>query len=56
MPERDARCQQLSGSLREQCLKDAESASTGTTAPGTPAKPDPAVRDPRTAPPPQNPR
>lgn len=50
------RCQELSGSLREQCLKDAESASTGTTAPGTAPRPDPSVRDPRTAPPPQNPR
>jgi hypothetical protein len=50
------RCQELSGSLRDQCLKDAESAGTGTTAPGTLPKPDPSVRDPRTAPPPQNPR
>ena len=56
VPERDARCKQLSGTLREQCLKDAESAGTGTTAPGTLPKPDPSVRDPRTAPPPQNPR
>ena len=50
------RCQELSGTLREQCLKDAESAGTGTTAPGAPPKPDPSVRDPHTAPPPQNPR
>jgi hypothetical protein len=50
------RCEQLSGTLREQCLKDAESGSTGASAPGTLPKPDPSVRDPRTAPPPQNPR
>ena len=50
------RCDQLGGTLREQCLKDAESASGGTTAPGTLPKPDPNVRDPRQAPPPQNPR
>jgi hypothetical protein len=54
MPDRTTwRCNQLSGSLREQCLKDAESASGGTT---TQPKPDPNVRDPRQAPPPQNPR
>jgi hypothetical protein len=50
------RCEQLSGTLREQCLKDAESASGGATAPGALPKPDPNVRDPRQAPPPQNPR
>jgi len=55
MPDRTTwRCNQLSGSLREQCLKDADagSASGGATRP----KPDPNVRDPRQAPPPQNPR
>jgi hypothetical protein len=53
MPDRATwRCNELSGSLREQCLKDAESASGGATLP----KPDPNVRDPRQAPPPQNPR
>ena len=46
------RCQELSGTLREQCLKDADSASGGATLP----RPDPNVRDPRQAPPPQNPR
>jgi hypothetical protein len=50
------RCQELAGSLREQCLKDAESASGGTTVPGALPKPDPNVRDPSAAPPPQNPR
>jgi hypothetical protein len=50
------RCQELSGTLREQCLKDAESASGGATVPGALPKPDPNVHDPRAAPPPQNPR
>jgi hypothetical protein len=50
------RCNELSGTLREQCLKEAESASGGITAPGGPPRPDPNVRDPREAPPPQNPR
>jgi hypothetical protein len=57
VPEKDlSRCKELSGTLREQCLKDAESASTGTTLPGALPKPDPNVRDPRQSPPPQNPR
>jgi hypothetical protein len=57
LPEKNlARCRELSGTLREQCLKDAESAGGGTTAPGSLPKPDPNVRDPRQAPPPQNPR
>jgi hypothetical protein len=50
------RCQELDGTLREQCLKDAERAGGGATAPGGPPRPDPNVRDPRQAPPPQNPR
>lgn len=51
------RCNELSGTLREQCHKEVESASGGgTTAPGELPKPDPHVRDPRDAPPPQNPR
>ena len=57
VPQKDiARCKELVGSLREQCLKDAQSAGGATTAPGTPPRPDPNVRDPRQAPPPQNPR
>ncbi len=57
MPDRDiSRCKELVGTLREQCLKEAESASSGTTLPGTLPRPDPNVRDPRDAPPPQNPR
>ena len=55
LPQRSAiakRCTELTGTLREQCLRDAESASGGATLP----RPDPMVRDPRTAPPPQNPR
>lgn len=57
VPERDiSRCKELVGTLREQCLKDAESASGGSTLPGAMPKPDPNVRDPRAAPPPQNPR
>lgn len=59
MPERTpaaTKCYELSGTLREQCLKDAEKASAGTTAPGSLPRPDPTVRDPRLDPPPQNPR
>lgn len=55
--ERARRCYELSGTLREQCLKDADAATGGATrAPGSLPRPDPSVRDPRTAPPPQNPR
>lgn len=50
-----ARCKDLQGTLREQCLKDAAGASTGGTHPDSPAL-GPVERDPRTAPPPQNPR
>jgi hypothetical protein len=57
VPQKDAdRCKELVGSLREQCLKDAQSAGGATAAPGTLPRPDPNVRDPRQAPPPQNPR
>jgi hypothetical protein len=59
MPEQSPavkRCEDLGGTLREQCLKDAQSASGGATLPGALPKPDPNVRDPSTAPPPQNPR
>jgi|SRR5688572_13013127 hypothetical protein len=49
------RCEDLQGTLREQCFKDAAGASTGGTRPDSPI-PGPVERDPRTAPPPQNPR
>ena len=48
-----ARCKQLTGTLREQCLRDL-GASAGGTRP--PAPPSPVQRDPVTEPPPQNPR
>lgn len=49
-PEREiARCKQLAGELREQCLRDL-GAGAGGTQPATPGRADPA------APPPQNPR
>jgi hypothetical protein len=48
-----ARCHELSGTLRDQCLRDARSAGAGGTAP---AEAPPTVRDPVQAPPPQNPR
>jgi hypothetical protein len=51
-----ARCKDLDGTLREQCLKDAAGASTGGTRPSNSTLPDPIERDPRSAPPPQNPR
>ena len=48
-----SRCYELSGTLREQCLRDARNAGAGATRPsGAP----PTVRDPSNAPPPQNPR
>jgi hypothetical protein len=49
------RCEDLQGTLREQCAKDAAGASTGGTRPDAPA-PGPVERDPRASPPPQNPR
>jgi hypothetical protein len=52
-PSAAARCYELSGTLREQCLREARSAGAGgTSAPEAP----PTVRDPVNAPPPQNPR
>jgi hypothetical protein len=51
-----ARCKDLQGTLREQCLKDAAGASTGGTRPSESATPGPVGSDPRAAPPPQNPR
>ena|SRR5688572_7873977 len=46
------RCNELSGSLREQCLLQEKGAGTG----GTLDKPEERRADPRAAPPPQNPR
>ena len=46
------RCNELSGSLREQCLLQEKGAGTG----GTREKPEDRKADPRAAPPPQNPR
>lgn len=48
-----SRCYELSGTLREQCLRDARSAGAGGT---RPSDAPPTVRDPVHAPPPQNPR
>jgi hypothetical protein len=53
--ERDvARCMQLTGILRDQCLRD-RGAGAGASQP-PPAPPSPVQRDPVTDPPPQNPR
>jgi hypothetical protein len=46
------RCNELSGSLREQCLLQERGAGAG----GTQDKPEDRRADPRVAPPPQNPR
>jgi hypothetical protein len=55
-PERDVmRCYSLEGVLRDQCLRDLNSAS-GSSSPRAPAAPSPEQRDPATEPPPQNPR
>jgi hypothetical protein len=54
-PQEDVnRCKQLTGVLREQCLRDL-GASSGSTVP-KPAPPSPVQRDPVAEPPPQNPR
>jgi hypothetical protein len=56
MPERDiARCKQLAGEPREQCLRDL-GAGAGGSAPPKPGLPSPAKRDPVIDPLPQNPR
>lgn len=47
------RCYELSGTLRDQCLREARSAGAGGTRPNEAT---PTVRDPVHAPPPQNPR
>ena len=48
-----SRCYELSGTLREQCLREARNAGSGGT---RPSDAPPTVRDPVHAPPPQNPR
>jgi hypothetical protein len=48
-----SRCYELSGTLREQCLRDARNTGAGAT---RPSEAPPTVRDPVNAPPPQNPR
>ena len=48
-----SRCYELSGTLREQCLRDARNAGAGAT---RPSEAPPTVRDPAHAPPPQNPQ
>lgn len=50
-----ARCKQLTGTLREQCLRDL-GASAGGARPSPPAPPSPVQRDPVAEPPAQNPR
>jgi hypothetical protein len=53
-PQRDInRCKQLTGTLREQCLRDLGASSGGTLPPKPPS---PVQRDPVAEPPPQNPR
>ena len=65
VPSRDAatrreealkRCRDLEGQLREQCMRDAESAAAGATVPPMKAPAGGSEIGPRTAPPPQNPR
>jgi len=51
-----SRCQQLTGSLREQCLIDEQSASGGAPISREPDASEDAGRAPRTDPPPQVPR
>lgn len=58
MPQNRAlrRCDDLQGVLREQCLRELESASGGASRAPQPAVPEVVDREPRSAPPPQNPR
>lgn len=51
-PSAAARCHELTGTLREQCLREVLGAGVG----GTGERVAPSVRDPAMAPPPQNPR
>ena len=57
-PERLKRCNELTGTLREQCLAQERSSSTGgASIPGTaPGASDAKAPGPRIDPPPQNPR
>jgi hypothetical protein len=58
VPDKPAakRCEDLEGTLREQCLRDVRP-SGGATRPRAPAtQPGPVEREPRSEPPPQNPR
>jgi hypothetical protein len=56
--ERIKRCQELTGTLRDQCLLQEQNSSTGgVSIPGTaPGGPDVKAPPPRVDPPPQNPR
>ena len=50
-----ARCKELTGTLREQCLRDLGAGAAGGTRP-PPRPPSSVPRDPIAEPPPQNPR
>ena len=50
------RCNDLEGLLREQCLKNADNAGSGSTAPAGKSPIGGSDIEPRVAPPPQNPR
>jgi hypothetical protein len=50
------RCHDLAGVLREQCLRDADNAGGGSSAPAGKAPAGGSDIEPRVAPPPQNPR
>lgn len=50
------RCEDLEGTLREQCLRDIAPSGGATRAPEPAPLPGPAGREPRAEPPPQNPR
>jgi hypothetical protein len=55
--ERIKRCNELTGTLREQCLLQEQNSSTGgASIPGTAGGPDLKAPPPRIDPPPQNPR
>jgi hypothetical protein len=54
--ETAARCNQLAGSLREQCLRELGGAGAGGGRPPNAPPPSPVQRDPFLEPPPQNPR
>ena len=56
--EKLQRCRELDGQLREQCMRDAESAESGASVPPmrAPSGGSDLPAPPRTTPPPQNPR